>query len=273
MSLAPVTSLPDGPPPDTLKSVGAALDLLACFAHDSELGVSDIARRLGIAKSTAHRLLVTLRSRGLIEQNPETGTYRLGLRLCEFGNLARDRRPVRHAIINHLVELRRASGLPVRVGAPDRGDVVHVDHLGSSAAPAFLDDLPRLPLHHSAAGLSVCAFNPGVADVRRRLGFSAGIISSGREFESALAQVRLRGVAVERDGGLPGVTTIAAPIRDHAGVAYLGVGVLVPTADVDGVVERLSRLVELVAGRMSRSAQAMIANGDTPLLPSLLTAI
>jgi hypothetical protein len=48
-----------------VKSVLAALDVLECFASDDELGVSDIARRLGVAKSTAHRLLTSLRSRGL----------------------------------------------------------------------------------------------------------------------------------------------------------------------------------------------------------------
>ena len=66
---------------ETLKSVATALDVLECFALDDELGVSDIARRLGIAKSTAHRLLSTLCSRGLTEKNPDSGQYRLGLHL------------------------------------------------------------------------------------------------------------------------------------------------------------------------------------------------
>ena len=56
-----------------LKSVGSALDVLECFAVDGELGVSDIARRLGVAKSTAHRLLQTLVSRGFVEQDQTTG--------------------------------------------------------------------------------------------------------------------------------------------------------------------------------------------------------
>ena len=50
-----------------LKSVASALDLLDCFVVDEELGVSEVARRLGVAKSTAHRLLTTLCSRGIIE--------------------------------------------------------------------------------------------------------------------------------------------------------------------------------------------------------------
>src|SRR5450432_3230962 len=64
-----------------VKSVMSALDVLDCFAFDDELGVSDIARRLGVAKSTAHRLLTSLCARGLTEQNPETSQYRLGMHL------------------------------------------------------------------------------------------------------------------------------------------------------------------------------------------------
>ena len=81
-----------------LKSVASALDLLDCFVEEEELGVSEVARRLGVAKSTAHRLLTTLASRKLIEQNPRNGKYRLGLHLFELGQLALTR-----------VELRKRS--------------------------------------------------------------------------------------------------------------------------------------------------------------------
>lgn len=257
---------------DTLKSVGTALDVLGCFSRDVELGVSDVARRLGIAKSTAHRLLSTLRSRGIVEQNPETGEYRLGLRLAEYGNLARDRHPVRHAILSHLVDLRRATGLPVRVAAPDAGDIVVVDHLSSSAAPPWLEDLPwRRPLHHSAAGIAVSAFNPFVAEERPELGFGPdGPVRSVAEFDAALAGVRAHGVSVQTDSGLRGVTTIASPIRGLGGTAYMAVGVVAPTADIGRVVERLSRLVVVAGNRITRSASPIIAGNDGPLLPALL---
>lgn len=259
----------------TLKSVGTALDLISCFAYDTELGVSDIARRLGIAKSTAHRLLLTLRSRGLVEHDPETRLYRLGLRLSEFGNLARDRHPVRHVVLPHLVELRRASGLPVRVGAPDGGDIVHVDHLSSSAAPARLEQMPwRLPLHLSAAGLAVSAFNPEVAAVRRELGFEPGdtisdVISDAASFDAALAVVRDTGTAVQRDSAVLGITALAAPIRDDAGIAYMAIGVTMPTEDVRRI-DHLSRLVVVAANRIARSASPVIADRGSELLPTLL---
>lgn len=274
--------IPDGSPSDapdadmgeactTLKSVGSALDLLGCFAHDTELGVSDVARRLGIAKSTAHRLLTTLRSRGFVEHNPETGLYHLGLRLSEYGNLARDRHPVRHVVLAHLVELRRSSGLPVRVGAPDGGDVVQVDHLSSSAVPAQLEQMPwRLPLHKSASGLAICAFNEEVAAERRRLGFADGsVIRDETGFDAALAQVRATGVSVQADAAVIGITAVAAPILDMSGVAYMAVSVMAPSSDIPRHVERLTQQVVVAAGRIGRSATPVVADRGTPLLPAL----
>ena len=108
-----------------LKSVATALDVLKCFAVDDELGVSDIARRLGIAKSTAHRLLTTLCSRGMTEKNPESGLYRLGMHLFELGQLAQARLRLRQLALPMLGELRAVTGHTVHLGVADGADVVH----------------------------------------------------------------------------------------------------------------------------------------------------
>lgn len=253
----------------TLKSVGTALDLLACFSHDAELGVSDVARRLGVAKSTAHRLLATLRSRGLVERNPLTGQYRLGLRLIELGNLARDRHPVRNAAISQLVELRRATGLPVRVGVPDGGDLVHVDHFSAALAPPLLEKLPRrLPLHHCADGLVLCAHDQHLASQRVRLGLDlGGTIRTSDQFATTLAKVRGEGVAIMRDSVIQGITTVSAPVLDASGTAYFSVGVIAPTDAVERSTEGVTELVRVSAGRITRAVWPVIADGPLPLLP------
>src|ERR1041385_7693777 len=67
-----------------LSSVG----LLKAFSEEQvEIGISDLAKRLGVAKSTVHRLAVTLVADGMLEQNPDTGKYRLGLSLFRLGSL------------------------------------------------------------------------------------------------------------------------------------------------------------------------------------------
>src|SRR4029077_13810817 len=77
--------------PGGIQSVATALNLLDCLAAERELGVAELGRRLGIAKSTAHRIVTTLAAKGIVQQVPETRNYRLGLRLHELGELVASR--------------------------------------------------------------------------------------------------------------------------------------------------------------------------------------
>jgi IclR family KDG regulon transcriptional repressor len=78
-----------------LSSVATAVQLLKAFSEQrTEIGVSDLARKLGVAKSTVHRLAVTLCADGMLEQNPDSGKYRLGISLFRLGSLVRQRMSV-----------------------------------------------------------------------------------------------------------------------------------------------------------------------------------
>jgi IclR family KDG regulon transcriptional repressor len=73
-----------------LRSVSIALSILDCFALSPELGPTAVAGELGIAKSTASRMLAVMASRGILERR-ERGRYRLGMRMFEYGQLALNR--------------------------------------------------------------------------------------------------------------------------------------------------------------------------------------
>ena len=107
----------EGKTSDGLRSVGIALDIIDALAEESELGVSELARRVGIAKSTAHRTCSVLTARGLLDRTT-AGEYRLGLRFVEFGGLATKRTAVRDRGLPLLVELRNTLGETVQIGVP-----------------------------------------------------------------------------------------------------------------------------------------------------------
>src|SRR5256885_14764643 len=78
-----------------LSSVANAIRLLTSFSgEEDELGITTLAGRLRLAKSTVHRLAATLNGAGFLEQNNETGKYRLGVALFEIGALVRRRMDV-----------------------------------------------------------------------------------------------------------------------------------------------------------------------------------
>lgn len=202
---------------DVLRSVATALDVLDCFAVDRDLGVSEIAQRLGIAKSTAHRVLVTLLSRGLVERS-EDGRYELGLHLHELGQLAQARHLLRYRAMGVLRALSNQTGLAVMLCVADGADVVALDRVEPAPLITSLAHVgARFPGHLTSAGKVLAAFNPEVAQARRSAGFRPRVPGSpctSAEWERLLAEVRRKGYAYSRDEFVPGVASLAVPLFD-----------------------------------------------------------
>lgn len=245
-----------------MKSVTAALDVLDCFIQDDELGVSDIARRLGVAKSTAHRLLTSLRSRDLVERNPESGQYRLGMHLFELGQLAQERMRLRQVALPLLEQLRAASGCAAQLSIPGGADVLYVERLEALRGGQSLTPVARrMPAHATSSGKAVAAWNADLAQRRREAGFpvlTAATIRTAGEFDRALATVRRRGVATNLGESHPGVCSVAAPVLDAGGTALAAISLVVPgePGDQGGPgghdLGRQARLVCVAANKITR---------------------
>ena len=132
-----------------LSSVRNAARLLKVFrSREAEIGVSELARRLGLGKSTVHRLLTTLAGEGLIEQDPRTGGYRLGLVVFELGEAVKVHLDVHAAAGPVLASLREQTGESSQVGVLDGHEVVYVDRLESSQSlRLFTETGRRVPVH------------------------------------------------------------------------------------------------------------------------------
>lgn len=264
-AVASCTTTPKRPQPATgrssgegLKSVATALDVLECFALDDELGVSDIARRLGIAKSTAHRLLTTLCSRGMADRNPETGQYRLGMHLYELGQLAQARMRLRHLALPLLGELRNLTGHTIHLGVADGADVVHTERIDSPDSVGVMGRMGRrFPSHCTATGKAIAAFNPEFAEARRQAGFpprTLATIRSVADYDQALALTRRLGVGVVHGEAVTGMSSVAAPVRDLSGKAYAAISVAAPTIALRPELDRTSRLLTSAARQLAKMA-------------------
>ncbi|MDG5486963.1 IclR family transcriptional regulator [Mycolicibacterium gadium] len=239
-----------------MKSVANTLDVLDCFRTDDELGVSEVARSLGLAKSTAHRMLTTLLSRGYVQRNAETGRYRLGLHLYELGQLSISRSYLRHAALPIMDDLRLRTDHTIHLGIADGPDVVHLERLQSREGFDLLDTQPwRFPAHVSATGKILAAFNPETAEARRLASFPAMTANSVRtveEWEATLARIRRNGVAINRDEVRPGAMSIAAPVYDSTGVARAALSIVGRTAIMERSEPQLTRLVVEASRRLGR---------------------
>lgn len=240
-----------------VKSVMAALDVLDCFADSDELGVSDIARRLGVAKSTAHRLLTSLCTRGLADKNPETGQYRLGLHLFELGQLAQNRMRLRQAAMPLLEELRQVSGCTVHLAIPSGPDVLYVERLETlRGIPLMTKVGRRVAAHCTSSGKVIAAYDPELVRARKAAGFPAltdRSIRTEADYDRALAEVRRRGVATNLGEVLVGVSSVAAPVLDSGGRAQAAISLVGPAQELGPDLGRSARMVTVVARKLARS--------------------
>ena len=239
-----------------LKSVAAALDLLDCFVTDEELGVSEVARRLGVAKSTAHRLLTTLASRELIEQNHENGKYRLGLHLFELGQLALTRVELRKRSLTLLEELREVSGWTVHLSVAQGADTLFLERLPTLRGMQAMEEYRRRwPLHATSSGKALCAYDPVAAQTRIEAGFpvfTANTISSERQFREELAKVRRQGYATASEEIMSRLASVAAPVLDQHGVAMAAISIQGSSDELGKNQDRQVRLVVMAAKRLSK---------------------
>ena len=153
-----VTEAPQG----GLSTVRNAARLLKVFrSREADLGVSELARRLGLGKSTVHRMLTTLVAEGLIEQNPRTGGYRLGIVMFELGQAVRVHMDLHAAVGPVLGELRAQTGESSQVGVLDGHEVVYVDRMESAhSLRLFTETGRRVPVHCTSSGKVLLAYLP-----------------------------------------------------------------------------------------------------------------
>lgn len=239
-----------------LKSVGSALDVLECFATDGELGVSDVARRLGVAKSTAHRLLQTLVSRGFVEQDADTGLYRLGIHLFELGQLAQARNELRHAALPIMRHIAHATGLTVNFSVPDGPDVVFLERLESSEGVRILGHFGRrLPAHCTSSGKVIAAYNPEAYAARVTAGFPprvTGTVRTLADWERVVEQARKDGYACSHSESFEGASSVAVPVLLRR-MAVASLSVFGPTERIEHQIERLVPLLTASSHRVARS--------------------
>ncbi len=194
-----------------LSSVTTAIRLLKAFsADDPELGISELSKRLGIAKSTVHRLASTLLADRLLEQNPDTNRYRLGIALFELGSLVRARMDVIAEAKSILTDLRTELEENVRLAVLDQDQVVYV-HDFESPHPVRIRSWSGLsrPAVSTAEGIALLADAPE-ALIEKVLD-GAGEQASG--VRQRIREARRRGYAIDDLDNDTGTRCVAAPIR------------------------------------------------------------
>ncbi len=242
--------------PGGLQSVLAALDLLECFVQNEEFGVSELARKIGVAKSTAHRLLTTLCARGFAVRDEESGRYRLGLHLYELGHLAVTRSDIHHAALPILQDLHQRTGYTAHIGVPDGHDVLYLERIvGLEHLDTWSSIKRRLPSVSTGSGKLLYAYSPRFSHGRMNVavpGLPIENVLAARRYRTSLQQSVAQGYALSVDEQVLGLTSVAAPVLDHDRTARASLSLVGPTAKLLGDTQNAARLVQLATKKLSK---------------------
>ncbi|MFD4536926.1 IclR family transcriptional regulator [Kitasatospora sp. NPDC058397] len=213
-------------PPAGAQAVQRALGLLHCF-HDNgpDLSASDLARRMDLSVSTAHRLARTLVSAGFLEQDEQTARYRLGPAVAELGQLTFHQRGL-HLAAPELDRLSRRTGATADLAIRSGPHAVIL--VGASVRPDTGLGLRR-PLHSTALGKVLLAWprpgEPAVSALGPLPSFTDRTITEPARLDEELAKVRSSGYALNDGESAAGVRTAAVPVLDGTGQARFALAV------------------------------------------------
>jgi len=242
----------------------AAALLLALGDFPSEAGVTELARTLGLHKSTASRLLATLERRGLVEQDEESGKYRLGVAVIRLAERAEKTLDLRSIARPDLERLARATRETASLGVPDGDRCLTVAQADGPNMVACADWTGRTtPLHCVASGKVLLAAM-AERDILRlvKTGLTActdRTITALEPLLEELARVRRRGFATAFSEWEPGQNAVAAPVHDARGRVVASVSVWGPAYRITP-----ARVAELAAEVRAAAGAISIRLGGTP---------
>jgi DNA-binding IclR family transcriptional regulator len=243
---------------ERLSSVAAAARILREFGkHSTQLGVTQLAHRVGIGKSTAHRVIWTLVEEGLLEKVEETGLFRLTTEMRSLGASAETAQRLHEAATMPLDRLRGMTSGTLHLGILDGFDVLYVERReGPGAIQVFRAVGSRNSAHVTSSGKVMLAFLPPEQQSRtvtamRLVAKTPRTITTASALLRELEQVRRQGFAENRGESEPGMCSIAAPIRDPLGRVVASVSIAEYVDDVDAGLRHLAQPVMDTARRIS----------------------
>lgn len=225
------------------QSLERGLAVLTAFTPDrSALGISELARLLGLTRSTTHRYVATLARLGYLYQDEATRKYRLGPRVLDLGFSVLGSMELREIAAPHLRRLTELTGHTSNLAIRDDTDVILIDRvrgrLGRYHHLEFsLHVGSRLPSYCSATGKALLAFM-AQPDLERLLD-RVDLVQRGPRTRTSraallaeLERVRCTGIAVNDEELDNALRSIAAPVRSRSGEVVASVNVAVPWSPV-----------------------------------------
>jgi DNA-binding IclR family transcriptional regulator len=240
-------------------AVERALAVLEILAESKRgFSISEMARRLGVPKSSIHLILTTLERRGYLLKNTQSRRYFVGLKLVSLAHVALDGFEVRQRAVPFLLSLAAKTGLTVHMAVLEGNEAVLIERIESPGLVKLNTWVgQRMHVNCTAVGKVLSAFLSEeefkrTVQAKRLIKHNQNTISSVGKLREELNRVRAAGYAVDDEEEEVGVRCVGAPVFDHSGRAVAAVSVAGTTSQIpSGSIEGLARLLRDTGYRIS----------------------
>jgi DNA-binding IclR family transcriptional regulator len=221
--------------PGSIQVIERMMTLLDALAESPDAAsLKYLASVTELHPSTAHRILAAMTAARFVERQ-DAGTYRLGIRLLELGNIVKSRINVREVALPFMQALHETIGEAINLGARHDDEIVYIERTSSGRALVRVVYLVggRAPLHLTSLGkLFLAADTPQqVRDYARRTGLPGKTprsLTTLAALEKELDKVRRHGIAYDDEEAESGLKCVAAPIHDEEGHIVAALSVSAP---------------------------------------------
>ena len=238
-----------------LERMFSLLDVLASF--QDPVSLKTISEKTGLHPSTAHRILNDLAIGGFVDR-PQVGSYRLGMKLLELGNLVKVRLDVRDAALGPMRELHKLTHQPVNLSVRQGDEIVYIERSYSerSGMQVVRTVGGRAPLHLTSVGkLFLAQDDPlrvrAYATRTGLAGHTRNSITDPAALERELAKVRRLGIARDDEELEVGVRCMAAGIYDDQNKLVAGLSISAPADRLEEAwVDRLKQVAAQISATL-----------------------
>lgn len=250
-----------------VKSVSRALDIIMILSlKKGGLGVTEIANQIDINKSSVYRILSTLVQYGYVEQDEETGRYKLGYKFLEISSRLLDSIDLRGEARPFLQELETETNEAIHLVVYDQAEVVYIEKLeGNETLRMHSKVGKRAPMHCTSVGKAILANLPletvlTIIEQKSMPVHTVHTITDKDDLLHELQMVREKGYALDLEENENGITCIAAPIFNHTGKVMAAVSISGPTLRMtdDRLDQLKSRMIQTglkISNRLGYSSE------------------
>ncbi|MGH3276496.1 MAG: IclR family transcriptional regulator [Streptosporangiaceae bacterium] len=241
-----------------MATVERAADVLLLFTRSPSwaLGVTEAATALGFSKAAVHRILSSLRNKGLVELDPVTHRYSLGPAILSLGLTYLDKLDVRQIAAPELAQLSRATQETVTLSVRTGWSRVYLDQVtpDREVIMSVQIGIPHL-LHSGSSSKAFLAFLPD-SEIKRYLArpleaVTPATITDPQQLRKNLAEIRSRGFAESSGERQTGAASVAAPVLDYRGLPLAVISVCGPAERFEEERERCTGQLLTVTRRLS----------------------